>query len=114
MTALDAALLVKYMVTNSIEYTIKSEHVIVADPGIISFDRREKMKIRPFAEFLDDTDRREAFVCDDDTALDKTDGVSFRLAQAAAGKRIWYWLTSQFRGSPCRQKCGCIRKKVCR
>ena len=58
------------MVTNSIEYTIKSEHVIVADPGIISFDRREKMKIRPFAEFLDDTDRREAFVCDDDTALD--------------------------------------------
>ena len=58
------------MITDPIEDAIKGEHVIVADPGIIPFDRCEEVKIRTIAQLLNDPDGREPFVRDNDAAPD--------------------------------------------
>ena len=58
------------MVTDPFKDTVKGEHVVVSDPGIIPLDGREEMKIRAITQFLNDSDGWETLVCDNDAALD--------------------------------------------
>ena len=44
--ALDAGYFAEYMVSDSFEDSVKEDHVVVADPGIIPHNGREEMKVR--------------------------------------------------------------------
>ena len=58
------------MVVNAGEHALEREHVIVGDPDIVSFYRRQEVQVKPFLQLLFDLAERESFAGDDDSPGD--------------------------------------------
>ena len=58
------------MVVDAGEHALEREHVIVGDPDIVPFYRRQEVQVRPFLQLPFDLAGRESFAGDNDSPAD--------------------------------------------